>query len=267
MKINAYLNDTSLSFNNKNDWTIRFDHIVSCLKVLSDIPKDSLSLVIHPKIFLEIVIQPNEKLTDFLQKHKERKKSFTSVLNKAIKKYLYFDSEGKYFVHSMDVSNSSIADAYESRKLKNETIIINFNMNFPIPIVEINKKDDNMQEVQSFNCFDDLTKKLKELELIREYYDKDSNLRPNESLTILSDSSLFTPTKFGNRGNRLYSRIDNEDELWCLDRNHRGRSSHLEVFSKSQKKQIAISCIDEIKFFRDLTKEEKNRRLEIEPMP
>lgn len=267
MKINVYLNDTALTFTNTDEWTTRFDHVITCLKVLSDIPQESISFIIHTKIYLNVVVLPNEKLTDFLEKDKERKKSFISVLKRGVNEYLYHDQDGKYFVQDTDVSETSIADAYESQKLNNETLIFNISLNFPSPVVEINKKNDGTQNVSSYNSFDNFTQKLKELKLIKEYYNKDSNLRPNDSLTILSDTSLFVPTKFGNRGNRLYSRIGKEDELWCLDRKHRGKSSHLEVFSKSQMKQIAISHVDEIKFFRDLTKSEKNRRLELKPMP
>ena len=82
MKINVYLNDTALTFTNTDEWTTRFDHVITCLKVLSDIPQESISLIIHTKIYLNVVVLPNKKLTDFLEKDKERKKSFISVLKR-----------------------------------------------------------------------------------------------------------------------------------------------------------------------------------------
>ena len=119
----------------------------------------------------------------------------------------------------------------------------------------------------SYHCVESLSEKLQKLGLLKVYYDKMSKTRPNDSQTILSDTSLFEPTKYGNRKARLYRRIDNKDELWCLDRFHRGNSIHLEVFSESSRKQIAVSRHDKIDFFRNLTSEEQKRTLVIEPMP
>lgn len=269
MKINAYLNELSFDVTNPDDWTTHFDNAISCLNILSKIiiPVESVSTFIHSGIFLSIVIQPNIKFTELLSRDKGRKRSFTAVYKTAIKNYLFLDSQAQYFVGEQNVTQTSIADAYESEKSGAITLLINFSSKFPYPTVDVIKKDEGTQTVMSYHSVEALTKKLQELKILRTYYDKQSKSRPNDSLTILSDTSLFTPTEYGNRNNRLYRRIGHEDELWCLDRFHRGNSIHLEVFSESQKKQIAVSCHDEIKFFRKLNSSEKNRILIIERMP
>ena len=42
---------------------------------------------------------------------------------------------------------------------------------------------------------------------------------------------------------------------------HYGRDAHLEVFNETTKKQIAVSHIEKIDFFRNLTNAEKGRVL------
>ncbi len=267
--MNVYLNELFLDVSHSDDWTVSFDNAISCLKVLSkvDIPLDSISTIIHLQIFLTIAIPPNTKFTDLLNRDKERKKAFLAIYKTAIRELRWVDPTAKYYIGDKEVSNTTVADSYESKKLGFTTILINLNSSFPSPVVNVQKEDDGNQGIMSYHAVESLTEKLQELELLKAYYDKKSNVRPNDSQTILSDSSLFVPTKYGNRKARLYRRIGREDELWCLDRFHKGNSIHLEVFSESSRKQIAVSCHDEIRFFRDLTREEKNRTLIMEPMP
>ncbi len=269
MKINAYLNELSFEVTNPDDWATRFDNAISCLNILSKIkiPIESISTIIHSRIFLSIVIEPSTKFTELLDRDKGRKKSFTAIYKTAVKDYLFMDSKAQYYVGDQNVSQTSIADSYESQKSGAITILINFSPTFPSPTVDIIKKEDGSQTIMSYHSVEALTTKLQELKILRTFYDKRSNTRPNDSLTILSDTSLFIPTEYGNRKSRLYRRIGHEDELWCLDRFHRGNSIHLEVFSESKKKQIAVSCHDEINFFRELNSSEKNRTLIIERMP
>lgn len=267
--MNVYLNELSMDVSHSDDWAMSFDNAISCLKVLSkvDMPIGSISTIIHQQIFLTIAIPPNTKFTDLLNHDKERKKSFSAIYKTAIRELRWVDPTAQYRIGDKDVSNTTVADSYESQKLGFTTILINLNSNYPSPIINIQKEDDGNLDIMSYHAVESLTEKLQELELLKVYYDKNSKVRPNDSQTILSDTSLFVPTKYGNRKARLYRRISKEDELWCLDRFHRENSIHLEVFSESSKKQIAVSCHDKIHFFRDLTNEEKNRKLIMEPMP
>lgn len=267
--MNVYLNDLFWDASCSDDWTKSFDNAISCLKVLSNvnIPRVSVSTIIHPQIFLTIVVPPKTKFSELLNRDKDRKKSFSAIYKTAIRELRWVNPTSKYSIGDIDVSNTTVADSYESQKLGFKTILINLNSEFPSPIVTVQKENDGNQDIMSYHAVEILTEKLQELELLKVYYDKKTNVRPNDSMTILSDTSLFVPTKYGNRKARLYRRIGKEDELWCLDRFHRGNSIHLEVFSESSKMQIAVSSHDEICFFRNLTKEEKKRTLIMEPMP
>lgn len=269
MTVNVYLNELFLDVSHSEDWAMSFDNAISCLKVLSKIDTSlgAISTIINRKIFLTIVIPPEIKFTDLLNRDRERKKSFSAIYKTAIQELLFVDPGAKYRINDKDVSNTTVADAYESQKLGSITILINLDSSFPSPIVNIQKEHEGNLDIMSYHCVESLTEKLQKLGLLKVYYDKRSKTRPNDSQTILSDTSLFEPTKYGNRKARLYRRIDNKDELWCLDRFHRGNSIHLEVFSESSRKQIAVSRHDKIDFFRNLTSEEQKRTLVIEPMP
>lgn len=264
MNINVYLNELSIAPSDPTVWNEGFDKALACLKAFANIKNDNngeTSVIIKPDVFIKIVIHPNRNFSAFLKGDRDRKASFHSVYKKACKEFLFDISESKYFIDRKDVTNSSAADSYESQKSGASTFLVNFNTSFPSPYVVITKEKDGEQTVFSYHNDEELTIKLKELGLIKEYYDTTSNIRPNPYLTILTDTSLFIPTEYGNRKNRLYRRIDEPDQLWCLDPAHRGGSVHLEVFSESQNKQIAVSCHDKIEFFRELTKQEKNRVL------
>lgn len=270
MSINTYLNDLSLQLPDDCKWNEVFDCTMACLQIFSQIKLDennSLNIVINPDIFTKIGVLPNISFTNLLRTDRERKKAFTSIYKNAILQFLFPKGLSTYWVDKLDVTGTVIADSYESQKSSNITFLINFNSNFPTPIVEVVKDKDGTQSIFSYNSAQELTNKLQELKLLPIFYDRKSKIRPNESLTILADKSLFTPTKFGNRNNRLFRRNDKPDELWCLDRLHIGNSIHLEVFSESSKKQIAVSSHDKINFFRKLTESEKNRTLEMNPMP
>lgn len=271
MTVNVYLNELFWGVSHSEDWAMSFDNAISCLKVLSKIDTSlgAISTIINRSIFLTIVIPPEIKFTDLLNRDRERKKSFSSIYKTAIQELRFVDptANAKYRINDKDVSNTTVADAYESQKLEFITILINLDSSFPSPIVNIQKEHEGNLDIMSYHCVESLTEKLQNLGLLKVYYDKRSKTRPNDSQTILSDTSLFVPTKYGNRKARLYRRIGKEDELWCLDRFHRGNSIHLEVFSESSRKQIAVSCHDKIDFFRKLTSEEQKRTLVIEPMP
>lgn len=270
MNINTYLNDLSMQVQNACDWNDVFDNTMACLQLFSQMKQsqnNSVTILIDSQIFTRVVIQPKSLFTNLLNKDKERKLKFMSIYKKAENKLMFLNTPATYLVNNIDVSNSVVADSYESQKNNNTTFLINFTPIYPSNTVEVVKKGEGSQFVYSYDSKQKLTEELQKLKLLPKFYDKKSKVRPNESLTILADTTLFTPTKFGNRKNRLYRRNDKEDELWCLDRFHTGNSIHLEVFSESSKTQIAVSCHDKIDFFRELTDSEKKRTLKMDPMP
>lgn len=58
----------------------------------------------------------------------------------------------------------------------------------------------------------------------------------------------------------MYKRVGTS-ELWYVDNLHYGRDAHLEVFNETTKKQIAVSHIEMMDSFRNLTNAEKKRVL------
>ena len=119
MTVNVYLNELFLGASSSEDWTMSFDNAISCLKVLSKInmPLGAVSTIINRKIFLTIVIPPETKFTELLHRDRERKKSFSAIYKTAIQELLLVDSTAKYRISDKDVSNTTVADAYESQKL------------------------------------------------------------------------------------------------------------------------------------------------------
>lgn len=163
--------------------------------------------------------------------------------------------------NTQDVSDSVMADAYESDSEEMKSILLNLEESLPNPIVRILKDSNAAKDIHSFSTNDRIVMFFQNIGLLKRYYDTKCSYIPNDSETILSDRNLFTPTDLYNKGARLYERNENKDELWCRDTKHFGSSVHLEVFSRSSNKQIHVSKHDEINFFRDLTKEESKRFL------
>lgn len=127
MTVNVYLNELSLGVPHSDGWTIPFDNAISCLKVLSKVDPNRcpISTIINRHFFLTIAIPPDTKFTDLLNRDKERKKSFLDIYKTASQELLLVDSTAKYRINDKDVSNTTVADAYESQKLEFITILIN----------------------------------------------------------------------------------------------------------------------------------------------
>lgn len=180
--------------------------------------------------------------------------SYDKMIDDAEYTYIRDDNE-------MGVCEGCMSHAYEIHSATDGALLMNLSFDIPSPLVILLKNGINSKGIPSFHHYEALTNHFQKTGLLPRFYDKRSKYLPNVSETILADDSLFIPTKFFNKGNRLYRRRDNPDQLWCLDRAHFGNSVHLEVFSESSGKQIMVSCHDEIRSFRELTDKEKNRKI------
>lgn len=231
----------------------------------------SLPLYYNSNIFLCVLMAPDIRLSSFLKNNKELKQSFASFANR-LQSYLPIEDAGaEYSIIHLEqhqcCNGTPLSDAYEYTSEDEEVLMINVRDDFPYNIVQIYKNRSDCKDVHSISEEDKLIFLLQKNGILKRYYSPSDTHRPNDYETILTDDSLFEPTEFGNRDNRLYRRKENPNELWCLDRGHTGSSAHLEVFSESEKKQINVSKVDSINFFRPLSPKEKNRKLNIEKMP
>lgn len=111
-----------------------------------------------------------------------------------------------------------------------------------------------------FSSSDYLLSYLKSKGLVSTSYDISSSIPPRDDETILADSSVFLVTRHSFQKRKMYQRVGT-NELWYVDNFHYGRDAHIEVFNETTKKQIYVSRIDKIDFFRPLTNEEKARTL------
>ena len=265
----AYLNDhLFFPFTSGTDCDRLIDRLISLGDRVIGL---DLPLFYHTNIFQKEILSPSVNVSSHIKNNKEKKAKFVALYQK-IQTYTNQgdpNSSYSYFInkiqHNADLT--AFSDAYEYALTGIESIILNFSEEIPQNELHVLKNNQDSKCVYSFHREDDLIVFLQKKKLLKRYYQPTDTHRPNDYETILTDTTLFEPTPFGNRKNRLYRRIEHPDELWCLDRLHKGESAHLEVFSESQEKQINISCVDKIEFFRKLTDKEKNRTLIIEKMP
>lgn len=133
-----------------------------------------------------------------------------------------------------------------------DLLIINFQFS---PITE-----DATSSPPSFSSAETLAKYLKSKGLIGPSYDFSSSIPPRDEETILSDTNLFQITRHSYHGRKMYKR-NGTSELWYVDNFHYGQDAHIEVFNETTQKQIHVSRIDRIDYFRPLTDSEKSRVL------
>lgn len=172
----------------------------------------------------------------------------------------------RYSYDSRCVNGLMLAEACEQAYTGTDVVLVSMDKGCPSPVLQVSR-DGVAMDIHNFFKSEKLTQYLQKRGFIPCYYDRERmRVRPNDSMTILCDTSLFVPTLLGNKGNRLYER-KGTDELWCLDRGHRGASVHLEVFNRNTGYQIHVSEVDKIHFFRELTAKEKKRKCDKDPMP
>jgi len=146
-----------------------------------------------------------------------------------------FDANEHYSVGANDVSNSSLAEAYEYDDYvsgEEKVIVINMPMSSFGKTISVKKISENKTWVlNAMNSEDDIITYL----VGNGYtmpYDRKSTMIPLPEQTILGDTTLFKKTRRRNMGAFLYERIGH-NELWCVDTLHNDGSAHLEIFSKA----------------------------------
>ena len=266
-----YLNELSLSvMNSSDDLKSSLLNSINCCNIIKGIDGNNYKLLFNPDMYNQNLNFGGINLSNWLLKNRDISQKLKLLFSKSIKKEPFCLDGAEYKYKTTIVTKSCMAEAYESKQIRKDTYLINLSDSYESPFIEISKSKDGKEakeEVLSFCNPEILTFFLQKAHLLPKFYKETEKYRPQDAETILVDRTLFTPTKYGNRGNRLYKRKEEPSELWCLDRGHRGSSVHLEVFSETTRKQIHVSRHDKIDFFRELTAKEKNRRLVMKEMP
>ncbi len=222
-------------------------------------------------LFLRIIMYPDINVSSVLRNNRELKGRFSRIVQQLEAFVSKADVDARYcFYHKgdiYDVSGSTVAHAYEYMENDDKSSLLSFREDYPGLELSVTKDAIEPRVLSNHTVKNELVKYLQKLGLLKRYYSPKDTHVPNDYETILTDTQLFIPTEFGNRNNRLYRRIEEPNQLWCLDRGHRGSSAHLEVFRESDGLQIAVSKVDEINFFRNLTDKESTRILIKEKMP
>lgn len=266
----TYLDDVGIDGHQRlSEWEDNVKEFLSAYDVLSEV--DDVSYLFDRAIYIKDIAL-SLKMTNWLKGNSETAAQF----KRALEKWTVIDlprnsnKTSEYKSTTTVVTGTVMAEAYEDAIRNDNPLLLSsykHNPSYTNNTIDINVGDSHKQ-IPIFCQSNILTEWLQNKGILKRFYDKATmTTRPCDEQTILIDSSLFRPTSYGNKGNRLYERIDKPDEWWCLDRGHRGSSVHLEVFNKNTKKQIHVSDVDKINFFRELTKKEKKRTIKIDSMP
>lgn len=150
----------------------------------------------------------------------------------------FLDPNEKYSVGSRDVSNSSLAEAFEYDGLaaaEDGVLVVNMPESSFGTVIDVKKKTSHLS--RSLNAVNSEQETIAFLQSkgFTAPYDRNSTKRPLPEQTILRDTSLFAKTQRKNMGAYLYERIGH-DELWCLDTLHVDGAAHFEIFSMADDK-------------------------------
>lgn len=258
----VYINEKSLCGQiTPSDWQGCLAGFKDCIKILKTCDSGSVTAYYTPLIY-------NSEAT--IAKH-----TFGSLLDRDTKVFLkgflqkinrwdvspLTEQEKSYIYRDVDYYYTSVSEAFERSALCN-TALLNFvKSTFEDGTITV-EKDSSSRDIKSYSTSDQLTKLLVESGALKHKYDKNSTHPPRDYETILSDTSLFKLAENEPLQNnrKVYKRID-ADEFWYVDNYHFGNSAHLEVFDAKSRKQIAVSRVNSIDFFRELKSYEKNRSI------
>lgn len=257
--VSVFLNEVSLQGQyTPSDIEKKISDVISCLDALSLCTDGCMNKYYIPEaLYRRPVYGDKTELQSFLKQHKEWKKLFQLRL----KDFLHADmtdvSACKYREDIYDLTCLNVAC---KSALVEDTTLVNFPLSiFPNPSVDI-KYGEETVAINSFDNSEELRDYLVNKGLLGKVYDKNSSCPPHDDETILVDSNVFAVTGHSYQGRKMYRRTGTE-ELWYVDNLHYGQDAHIEVFNENTKKQIAVSRIDKIDFYRDLTESEKGRVL------
>lgn len=145
------------------------------------------------------------------------------------------DASETYSVGNIDVSSSSLAEAYEYENHKSNTeevVVINMPKSSFGKLIKVKKTSTNITlELVALDCQENAMSFFQSNGLTLRY-NTQSTKRPLPEQTILSNTQFFSKTTRRNKSEYLYERIG-YNELWCLDDLHYDGSAHFEIFSKA----------------------------------
>lgn len=229
-KISVYLNELSINSQfNGHPWQDGMTEVFKCLDLCRG-KNGQISGFYSGDIFTRPFLYDYTLLTTVLKKDP--------------------DFNRKFRLYLKDFSRSSSGNLLGLFGNDSDGILLNF---------QYGPFQDNLV-ARHFTSSDSLFSYLKSRGLVSHIYDISSSIPPRDDETILADSSVFLLTRHSFQRRKMYQRIGTS-ELWYVDNFHYGRDAHIEVFNETTKKQINVSRIDKIDFFRPLTDEEKARTL------
>lgn len=256
MNLNIFLNEKSLH-SQFDSQTIKeaFDELFGCLNIISSCKGVDIKYYYRPHELYNSILTTDKRTLDFyLKQNKElsknfhlKTKSFQPIGNLSNDTYLYGGI--KYI-------NSSVGDSYEC----DDSLLLNWKLSvFGEPTIDVTK-DKISKYIDSFFSQAELRKHFEKGQVLKPEYNSNSSRAPRDEETILKDSSLFTPTNYTVQGRVVYERIGH-NEYWYVDNSHAGESAHLEVFSTTSRHQIHVSKIDDVVYYRELSKKERKRTI------
>lgn len=148
-----------------------------------------------------------------------------------------------------NVNDTSVAEITE-RKLQVDFkpyLLINFFKSRFTNHLSINIKKDGEKDFVAIHCCDDKSSLDNWFaNNYRKYvFDYQSNIAPSEDQTILRDHKRFKRLKSKKRpGGRCIYREKKTGNVWYVDSNHKGTSSHLEVFNRTGKRHIGKADLE-----------------------
>lgn len=257
---NVYINEKSAISQPCDIKTVE-DYIISlldCLALLDNCKKEVVKIQKYYCSSIFLASLSNDVSLQSLS-NKDLKRKFKLALKNAIKWELSpLTKENTTYLHnSMDVSGSSMSEAYENIF----PLLINFpksSISEPIAVI-INNKD-GKKEVESLSNSSEVAKKLIEKGWKNNAYDLSSKNPPRDEESILADLEKFEPTEHRYNGRLMYRRKET-DHLCYIDRKHTGAAAHIEEFNETTKNPVCTLKINEDSIHHALTPNEKTRKL------
>ena len=262
--LSVYINEKSLCGQMApTDWQGCIEGLKECIKTLRTCDTGNVTVLYTPSIYNSPATTDKQSFGTVLDKQRDTKVFIKGFFQK-IKRWDIspLTEQGKSYIYrGTDYCYTSVSEAYE-RLSENTTALVGFSGSvFDIDTIDVDK-DNNIRSLHTFNASASLSQFLIENDVLKREYDANSSISPRDCETILSDTTLFTQAANEPLQNsrKVYKRIGH-DQLWYVDDAHYGTNAHLEVFSSKTRKQIAVSRVNAIDFFRDLKEGEKGRRI------
>lgn len=259
--VNIYINERSIEGQYCNDFGERISKVIQNVRTLQANVLGGVTVYVAKSIYDCAVCNAGQvNFSTFLSRNNERKKQFQLMLQKATIKDIPYNNDDMYSYGQLYVDNSSMSVAYEEKVPgANKQLLLNFGVDlFPDGNLLIEKNLADGRVVHGAFETNHIGEWLR-VENILGVYTKDTPVRTIDEQTILSDTTLFTPTNHYVQGRRVYKRIG-MPEYWYADNGHTGGSAHLEVFQSSDMHFKGTCHIDDINTFVKASKKKRDAR-------